>query len=563
MLNKGFILENRYKIDSVVGKGGTSIVYRALDTKANDAQRAVKEVMKTNGTDAYNARQESLLIKQFYEKDVSNSYFPNIIEIIDNDPDALYIVQDYIDGVTMEKLLKYDPIKPKTLLRYAKDICSVMSFIHKCGFIHSDMKPDNIMVVRNTEDFENTRQPEKIGRLKFIDFGSVIERREGTFAYTPAYAAPEQFRREELDEKTDIFNIGATCYHMLTGKKPMNVSVNGKLVSSAERFVFDKNMNAAVVRIIRKCVSDDKAKRYRSCDELYADLDRAENHTYVKVTGIIAGLAAVSLAFSGFAGMMAKKGRNEDFNKLLARAENASTYESRAAAFEDVINADGSYSDAYLKLIELYKSDDVFDEKEAGQILKLINENINLMQKDSGYEDVAFELGILYWYYYFYGSDPAVESSTSGKITAVKWFREAQTAAFKRREQDKYEIARVYCTIGDFYSQMLKKENKLLKKDYSADLWNSMNELNELVETENAGSDLIILETYRTLVNLENDNMNELAKSDISYAEQAEFLDNISEKTRSINTDDDSANSTKEYILSACESIRERIEGSE
>ena len=563
MLNKGFILENRYKIDSVVGKGGTSIVYRALDTKANDAQRAVKEVMKTNGTDAYNARQESLLIKQFYEKDVSNSFFPNIIEIIDNDPDALYIVQDYIDGVTMEKLLKYDPIKPKTLLRYAKDICSVMSFIHKCGFIHSDMKPDNIMVVRNTEDLENTRQPEKIGRLKFIDFGSVIERREGTFAYTPAYAAPEQFRREELDEKTDIFNIGATCYHMLTGKKPMNVSVNGKLVSSAERFVFDKNMNAAIVRIIRKCVSDDKSRRYRSCDELYADLDRAENHTYVKATGIIAGLAAVSLAFSGFAGMMAKKGRNEDFNKLLARAENASTYESRAAAFEDVINADGSYSDAYLKLIELYKSDDVFDEKEAGQILKLINENINLMQKDSGYEDVAFELGILYWYYYFYGSDPAAESSTSGKITAVKWFREAQTAAFKRREQDKYEIARVYCTIGDFYSQMLKKENKLLKKDYSADLWNSMNELNELVETENAGSDLIILETYRTLVNLENDNMNELAKSDISYAEQAEFLDNISEKTRSINTDDDSANSTKEYILSACESIRERIEGSE
>ncbi|WP_295079546.1 serine/threonine-protein kinase [Ruminococcus sp.] len=563
MLNKGFILENRYKIDSVVGKGGTSIVYRALDTKANDAQRAVKEVMKTNGTDAYNARQESLLIKQFYEKDVSNSYFPNIIEIIDNDPDALYIVQDYIDGVTMEKLLKYDPIKPKTLLRYAKDICSVMSFIHKCGFIHSDMKPDNIMVVRNTEDFENTRQPEKIGRLKFIDFGSVIERREGTFAYTPAYAAPEQFRREELDEKTDIFNIGATYYHMLTGKKPMNVSVNGKLVSSAERFVFDKNMNAAIVRIIRKCVSDDKAKRYRSCDELYADLDRAENHTYVKVTGIIAGLAAVSLAFSGFAGMMAKKGRNEDFNKLLARAENASTYESRAAAFEDVINADGSYSDAYLKLIELYKSDDVFDEKEAGQILKLINENINLMQKDAGYEDVAFELGILYWYYYFYGSDPSAESSTSGKITAVKWFREAQTPAFKRREQDKYEIARVYCTIGDFYSQMLKKENKLLKKDYSADLWNSMNELNKLVETENAGSDLIILETYKTLVNLENDNMNELAKSDISYAEQAEFLDNISEKTGNINTDDDSANSTKEYILSACESIKERIEGSQ
>ena len=84
MLNEGFVLENRYKIVNIAGKGGTSVVYRALDLKANNAQRAVKEVKKTNGTDAYNARQESLLITEFCEKDVKNSFFPNIIEIIDN-----------------------------------------------------------------------------------------------------------------------------------------------------------------------------------------------------------------------------------------------------------------------------------------------------------------------------------------------------------------------------------------------------------------------------------------------------------------------------------------------
>ncbi|MBP5433460.1 serine/threonine-protein kinase [Ruminococcus sp.] len=563
MLNKGFILENRYKIDSVVGKGGTSIVYRALDMKANDAQRAVKEVMKTNGTDAYNARQESLLIKQFYEKDVNNSFFPNIIEIIDNDPNALYIVQDYIDGVTMEKLLKYDSFKPKTLLRYAKDICSAMSFIHKCGFIHSDMKPDNIMVVRNTEDLENSKHPEKLGRLKFIDFGSVIERREGTFAYTPAYAAPEQFRREELDEKTDIFNIGATCYYMLTGKKPMNVSVNGKLVSSAERFVFDKNMNAAIVRIIRKCVNDDRAKRYRSCDELYAELDKAENHTYVKATGIIAGLAAVSLAFSGFSGIMARKGRNENFNKLVAKAENASTYSEKTSAFEDVINADGSYSDAYIKLIELYKTDDVFDEKEAGQILRLINENINLLKKDPEYEDVAFELGILYWYYYFYGSDSPDDGGTNGKRSAIKWFREAQTAEFRKRDPEKFEIAQVYCTIGEFYTLSRNKENEIINKMEPADLWKSINDLNKLVETENAGSDIIILETYKTILNLENTNMKEFAKAGITFAEQRELIENIREKTEGISANEGSAAEAKEYILKIYGDVIESVNGSE
>ena len=566
MLNKGFVLENRYKIVNVAGKGGTSVVYRAVDLKANNAQRAVKEVMKTNGTDAYNARQESLLIKEFYEKDAKNSFFPNIIEIIDNYPDALYIVQDYINGVSMEKLLAYGPFRHKTMLRYSKDICRVMSFIHKCGLIHSDMKPDNIMVVRNEEDFENSRRPDKYGKLKFIDFGSVIERRSGAFAYTPAYAAPEQFFEQELDERTDIFNIGATMYHMLTGKKPKNVSANGEFVSSAERFVFDKGTNAGLARIIRKCVSEDKTKRYRSCDELFEDLERTDNHTYLRAASIVAGLAVLSLGFSLFSGIMAHKSRSEDFNKLVERAENAGEYSARSEAFEEVINADGSYADAYLKLIELYKNDMVFDAKEAEQILALINENINQLRKEPRYEEIAYELGILYWYYYFYGNNgdsSEQNGSVSGKIASVKWFNEAQTSNFKRRDPDKYEIAQVYCTIGDFYSQTQKKENELLKKNYSEDLWKSMNELNKLVEETNAGSEIIILETYKTLINLENSNMSDFAKTGITYSEQKAFLEDIKNKTEKLNAADDSAAEAKEYILSFYDRIIESIDGSE
>ncbi|WP_019678228.1 serine/threonine-protein kinase [Ruminococcus flavefaciens] len=352
MLNKGFILENRYKIVNVAGKGGTSIVYRAVDLKANNAQRAVKEVMKSNGTDAYNARQESLLIKKFFEKDVKNSFFPNIIEIIDNNPDALYIVQDYIDGVSMEKLLAYDPFRHKTVLRYAKDICSVMSFIHKCGMIHSDMKPDNIMVVRNYDDFENSKRPDKYDTLKFIDFGSVIERRQGTFAYTPAYAAPEQFNKEELDERTDIFNIGATLYHMMTGKKPRNVSSKGKLVSSQERFAFGKGMNASLVRIIKKCVNEDRDKRYQTCEELYDALDKAENHTYARASALFAVLAAVFIAFSSFAGNMAEKRRVASLKELIEEAENANDDDEKLEKFQEVIKADASYGNAYLEIIK-------------------------------------------------------------------------------------------------------------------------------------------------------------------------------------------------------------------
>ena len=250
----------------------------------------------------------------------------------------------------------------------------------------------------------------------------------------------------------------------------------------------------------------------------------------------------------------------------MERAENSNEYTERAAAFEDVINADGSYADAYLKLIELYKTDMVFDEKETGQILTLINENINELKKDPQYEEVAYELGILYWYYYFYGSEgdsTKQNGSTTGRIAAVKWFKEAQTDNFKKYDSDKYDIARVYCAIGDFYSQTQKKENELLKKNFSADLWASMNELDSLIEEANAGSEIIILETYKTLINLENTNMNDFAKSGISYDEQRSFLDNIKAKTEKINAVDDRAAEAKEYILSFYDRIIESINGSE
>ncbi len=563
MLKEGFILDERYKIINVAGKGGTSVVYRAADLRANNAQRAVKEVMKANGIDARNARQESQLIKEFYEKDVKNSFFPNIIDTVDTN-DALYIVQDYIDGQSMEKILENSTLDAAAVLSYAKDICYVMSFIHKLGMIHSDMKPDNVMIVRNDENFENKKHADKFGKLKFIDFGSVIARREGTFAYTPAYAAPEQFMEKELDERTDIFNMGATYYHMLTGKKPMNVAVNGRFVPSRERFLFDKSMNADLVRIIQKCVNDDRSKRYRSCDELYDDLYKAENHTYVKITAILAVISAVFLIFSLTAGIIAKKTKSEDFNKLVEKAENASQYDEKSEALAEVIDADGSYSKAYLELIELYKKDMVFSEDETAQILRLINENINALRSDSQYEEVAYELGILYWYYYYYGNDGTEQNaSTTGKIASVKWFSEAQTDNFKSQDIDKYQIAHIYCTIGDFYSQTQKKENELLKKSYSADLWASMNELNTLVVDANAGSDIIILETYKTLINLENTNMQDFARSGISFSEQKKLMDEIREKTEKINAAEGSAAELKEYILTSYDKVVESISGSQ
>ena len=121
----------------------------------------------------------------------------------------------------------------------------------------------------------------------------------------------------------------------------------------------------------------------------------------------------------------------------------------------------------------------------------------------------------------------------------------------------------MYCTIGDFYIQTQKKENELLKKNYSADLWESMNSLCDLVEEANAGSDIILLETYKTLVSLENTNMNDFAQSGISFDEQRRFIDDIKNKAEKINAAENSAVEAKEYILRNYDMLIQSIEGSQ
>ena len=268
MSTKNRLLANRYEIEKIAGRGGTSVVYKAYDLQAERAVRAIKEINKSN-RDVYDmAKLESALIKELYESDQSNAFFPNIIHRFETE-NYFYIVQDYLDGEPMEDMLKNGAMSDKAFLGPAKQICSFMEFFHNTDRVHSDMKPENIMVLKNRKASMNGGTDLK---LKFIDFGTAIKNSTGVTGYTPEYAAPEQFRQDVLDNRTDIFNIGATFYHMIQGKKPLKVSDGDRLLTSKERFVFDKKVNPDIKRIILKCVEDDRAKRYRSCDQIYKDL---------------------------------------------------------------------------------------------------------------------------------------------------------------------------------------------------------------------------------------------------------------------------------------------------
>lgn len=504
MLSQGYILNNRYRIENIIGRGGLSVVYKATDLEANGAVRAVKEISKSCKEMAESAKQESILIKELYEHDKYN-FFPNIIQRTENNS-TLYIVMDYIDGASMNSLLKSGAFSQNMIIEYGKEICSVMQFIHDYGKIYSDMKPDNIMIINNTGSAKRLGTEKRSGTLKLIDFGAVVQMESGIpVQYTPEYAAPEQFRAERLDRRTDIFNIGATLYHMATGRKPLPVyDENKKLRPSSERFPFnskDIKTDVSVKKIIRKCVEDNPAKRFRSCRDLYSAIEKTEKHSQIKITLFSASATILSALICAFSYNRYVQQENIEYERFIATAKKSVSYEEKTELYKNAINLQNKRTEAYFGLIETYKEDLSFDENESYDILRLLTVNSEELKKNPDYELLAFETGKLYWYYYDYGTEHSSDNSATRMKASAEWFSDAISENLRNISEEKYQMARIYHDIGNFHSEIQKLVIEGDDTDTYTEYWQSLNEMSDFAETSSAETEIVLLETYRMIIN--------------------------------------------------------------
>lgn len=530
-------MNERYKIENIIGRGGLSIVYRATDLEANGAVRAVKEISKKCIELVCSAKQESQLIKELYEHDTYN-FFPNIIQRIENE-NSLYIVMDFIDGISMNKMLKNGAVSYSETIEYGKEICSVIQFLHEYGKIYSDMKPDNIMVINHgNSDFLTLRK--HMSKIKLIDFGAVVHMESGIPAqYTPEYAAPEQFRAQRLDKRTDIFNIGATLYHISTGKKPISISDGTKEpVPSNERFKFeynDKIINTHLKKIILKCVNDNPEKRYRSCRELYRDLERAENNSYIKLTMAASAMTIFFSAICIFSYNQYLNCTDNAYLQYIRTAEKSTVYSEKINAYKNAINLKKEKTDAYFGLIATYKEDTVFDEKESAELTRLITSNHDLLSENEDYRLLAFETGKLYWYYYDYGTENNDANSTTRIISSTEWFAEAADSAKGQLSDSKYHMSKIYYDIGKFHSDIQKLVIEGDDTGVYYEYWNSLNSMSDFIEENGTESEIVLLETYKLILNSLETYAYKFAAF-VTYEEQKNLFEKIKNKTESIVT---------------------------
>ena len=261
MLKIGEVIDGKYKILNQIGKGGMSVVYLAMNESVNKSW-AIKEVRKDSQNDA---SINSIGIKAEINllKNCRHPNMPEIIDVIENEDNYL-IVMDYIEGVTLKKLLdEYGAQHQELVIKWGKQLCDVLGYLHKKNIIYRDMKPANIM-----------RKPD--GNVELFDFGTVREfkgmKMEDTIALgTVGYAAPEQYEKtSESDARTDIYSLGATLYHLVTGNYPT--------VSGFAQGIRASNMmlSEGLEQIIRKCTEHDADKRYQNCAELMYDLEHCD-----------------------------------------------------------------------------------------------------------------------------------------------------------------------------------------------------------------------------------------------------------------------------------------------
>lgn len=259
-----------FNVLAEIGRGAASIIYLVQDGKTKQIY-ALKHVTKETAKDQRfldQAESEFEIARQ-----VSHPLIRNIERVIKNRTRLvaikdLFLLMEYVDGVSIER---HPPETREQAVEIFIQTARGLRHMHECGFVHADMKPNNIVV-------------DEAGRVKIIDLGqacpigTIKERIQGT----PDYIAPEQVHRREITPLTDVYNLGATMYWVLTSKHiPTALPKHDSLVGSIDDQFIEKptpvselldDIPDRLSALIMHCVEVDPGNRPKSMDIVVEEL---------------------------------------------------------------------------------------------------------------------------------------------------------------------------------------------------------------------------------------------------------------------------------------------------
>ena len=264
----GRMLDNRYEILEVIGTGGMAVVYKARCHRLN--RLVAIKILKDDNLEDEDFR------RRFHAESqaVAMLSHPNIVNVYDVSTSVMadYIVMELIEGITLKQYMaKKGMLNWKETLHFAMQIAKALEHAHSKGIVHRDIKPHNVMVLKN-------------GSVKVMDFGIARLISHGNTLTKEAlgsvhYISPEQARGGRIDDRSDIYSLGVVMYEMMAGRPPYDgespVAVAIQHINGGASLpsLLNPNIPGGLEQIIMKAMARNLSDRYPSATRMLADMD--------------------------------------------------------------------------------------------------------------------------------------------------------------------------------------------------------------------------------------------------------------------------------------------------
>ena len=288
-IGPGTVIGGRFEVLRELGRGGFGVVFEARDRELGRLV-AVKVVRPRRGVDRRMLRSEA--------EAAAALHHPNIVTVHDlgSDGGEGWLVLELLRGETLEERLRRGPLPGPEALRVATEVARGLAHAHHAGVLHRDLKPSNVFLCDD-------------GAVKILDFGlsRVFGSGSGPEGGTPAYMAPEQWRREAEDERTDVFALGVMFHEMLTGNRPFAVesgrsrALDDGPVPELPSAAAPRNVRALIRRSMSRAQDDrprDGAAVLETLLEQRTATDAGRSRRRVVLAGALVGLVALVAVFA-------------------------------------------------------------------------------------------------------------------------------------------------------------------------------------------------------------------------------------------------------------------------
>jgi eukaryotic-like serine/threonine-protein kinase len=272
MLTPGTILQGRYKVVRQLGQGGMGAVYEAIDERL-DTTVALKETLFSDERLRKQFEREARLLARLHH--------PALPRVSDHfsEGDGQFLVMQYIGGEDLAEMLnrRQGPFPPDQVLTWADQLLDALDYLHtqEPQIVHRDIKPQNLKLTSR-------------GQIILLDFGlakgqagemSRVTTSASIYGYTPNYAPLEQIQGLGTDPRSDIYALGATIYHLLTGVKPPDALsraaaiVNGQPDPLTPASEANQAVSAQAAAVLQQSMSQNRDQRFRSAADMRKALD--------------------------------------------------------------------------------------------------------------------------------------------------------------------------------------------------------------------------------------------------------------------------------------------------